>query len=116
MNKGKYRFQPNYSLADAVMPEARPGYKAGNELVDSIADMIKGTQKRMKNFIPGIESSIDYIIKNKIKEEKDIEQLLDTLLSLRLMGLGERQFNRLNKYYSKINKKNAEAYLRLYTE
>ena len=64
--------------------------------------------------MPRIRQDIEDIVKNHIDSKKQIEELLDTLLSYLSLGYGEEEFKRLNRYYATVNKRNSKAYSLLY--
>ncbi len=73
-------------------------------------------RKATSDLMPGIRKDIDYIKKNHVTSEKEIETLLDTILNFIELGYGEKEFKDLNKYYSTINKEHAEDYTEIYNE
>ena len=85
-------------------------------IVRRIGESIRPLQMMMKNQLPYIRSEIKNIIHGKKEEIEPIEHLLDTLLNYGQMGIGIREFKRLNKYYASVNKQNARLYAKWYKE
>jgi len=54
--------------------------------------------------MPFIREKINIIIKFKRRDIKEIENFLGILLDYQFMGIGEKEFDRLNKYYGTFNK------------
>ena len=124
---GHVTFRPCHIVepCDAISLEAMPGAKAGNTLVDEMNEQLKREEiiKKMRPLhriirveMPRIRQDIEDIVKNHIDSKKQIEELLDTLLSYLSLGYGEEEFKRLNDYYFSINKKNSRAYSRFYEQ
>ena len=81
--------------------------------------LVKEIQKvrgMISDRIPYIKKDIENIIKNNIKSADKIERLLDELLNYGQLGFGEKEFKRLNKYYSLISKENSKSYDDFYKE
>ena len=73
--------------------------------------MIEECKKQTTPRIKYLSTEINKIIKNKEKNSKGIEQILDCLLdSAIFLGLGKSEFQKLNKYYESVNKKSADFY------
>ena len=132
-----FNLAPANLPADAVAKQARPGIKAGNPGIDSfyeqkrrekiksvsdtydemeksIVDMIKTVKGIIEAQMPGLRKEVESIIQYKTKSDNLIERTLDTLLDCMNMGLGEEEFNMLNKYYSTVNKSGYRFYQREY--
>ncbi|MEK6816855.1 MAG: hypothetical protein AABY09_04535 [Nanoarchaeota archaeon] len=84
--------------------------------MDKIAETIRQLETIVQREIPAIRWEVRRMIDEKETSIKKIETMLDTLLNLAYMGKGEEEFLRLNRYYSKISKPNAEFYSRCYHE
>ena len=77
-----------------------------------IFETIEGLRKQIEELMPSVRESIDDIINNNITSSIIIERLLDQLLDYTSLGLGERDFKRLNQHYTIINQENAAFYER----
>ena len=86
------------------------------DIYESIFGRIESLRKQIEEIIPSVRESIDTIINDKITSTAAIEQVLDCLLDFASLGLGEAEFRRLNQYYHRINKKNADFYERQFKE
>ena len=82
----------------------------------SIVEKIKKVQQLMSPRIPTISAEITDIITTKNKDPKKIESLLDQLLNYSMMGIGRREFRKLNSYYKKVDPEAAEFYQKAYHE
>lgn len=92
-------------------------YKSNIEnIVKGIAKSTKRLQKMMQSNLPAINSEINDIIKNKSRDIKRIENILDTLSDYAYLNVGKSEFSRLNAYYASFNKKNSKWYASSYTE
>ncbi len=85
-------------------------------LVEDIGQAIKGFQAAMAAHLPFLEQEIQTLITQKSKDEKAIETLLDTLVSLTTAGIGEPQFIRLLEYYKTVNAQYAADYWNIFEE
>lgn len=81
-----------------------------------IVDSLKHLQDHMKANLPNLSSEISDIIAREDKSVQRIERLLDTLMDYGQMNIGKNEFERLNGYYSRINKENSLSYERFYKE
>lgn len=72
--------------------------------------------KSMKNEIPKLEKEIDSIILNKEKCPKKIEKTLNIIFDYVHMGLGKKQFIKLNSYYKSVNPEYSNEYYESYKE
>lgn len=86
------------------------------ELTDGIKEQIRGLNKLIESKIPDIRKNIDSIIKNNIKDRKEIESMLDILLDYAYQGYGKKEFKKLNKYYRKIHPRISKDYDKYYRE
>lgn len=82
--------------------------------LDALVEMVGSFQETMKRYLPEIRQNINWIIKHKSSDIKLIESHLDTLLSLRDIGLGEDEFYKLNDYYSTVHIENSKTYADYY--
>ena len=78
--------------------------------------IIRHVEKQAKQTLPIIDLQIENIIKNKIQNSPQIEKILDTLLDYGYLGVGKKEFDKLNSYYSSFNPDDAKAYERFYKE
>ena len=83
-----------------------------SELVDYINRIIL----LQDNIILFLKNDINYIIKNKIKDDKKIEDIFDKLLNLFQTEEVLTLFKRLCRYYYFINKELVVEYFYLYKE
>jgi hypothetical protein len=72
-------------------------------LLEGIGQAIKGFQASMATHLPFLEQEVNTLIAQKSKDEKAIEHLLDTLVSLTTAGIAEPLFIRLLEYYKTVN-------------
>ena len=84
--------------------------------MDEISNKIIEIRKSMLQNLPVLRASISVIISHKIIDIKEIEHTLDTLLDYTMMGLGKKEFEKLNTYYQKVNADNADFYWRHYRD
>lgn len=75
---------------------------------------IKDLKARIADVLPFIQQDIDNIISARITDEQIIEKTLDVLLDYTQLGLGERQFQQLVRYYTTINEEHAGWYEQYY--
>ncbi len=88
-----------------------------DDLVNSIGLLIRDFRKQAEEqALPIFREEINYIITNRIESQNRIEYLLDSLLGYAQMGVGIKEFKRLNRYYSTINKKYSQEYENFYKE
>lgn len=52
------------------------------------------------------QGKIDFVVKEKVADESEIEHLLDQTLDLMFLGIGESEFLKLYGYYGKIDPMN----------
>jgi hypothetical protein len=85
-------------------------------MLDEIVARIKGLKKQMENELPYLRQEVSDILKSKSRAVNRIEKTLDVLLNYGQMGVGEREFKRLNSYYASFNPENAKLYAGYYEE
>lgn len=90
--------------------------KEYDETLNTIRNLIQPIKKMYSDVMPIIKKDIADITKNNKQSPQHIEEILDTLLSAMDFGVGEKEFLKLNKYYSTFNKENAAAYKKYYNE
>lgn len=85
---------------------------------NKIKDIVKDINKLNNIEINNIKEEIDYIIKNKITNENDIEKLFDRMLSLVFVDteLIYPLYFKLLNYYKNINNDYACKYKKIYHE
>ena len=110
MKKGKIILSKKNFPADARIDESKPGYKAGNELLDDLVNLIRNFQDKAKSVFPYIEREVNEIIISKSKDTFRIERTLDYLLDSYYLGLGYEEFKKLNTYYESVHKRNSKQY------
>ena len=79
-------------------------------------EQIGALKAKAEGFLPFINQEIEKIIKNKVKDQKVIEELLDILLNYQYLGVGEEEFKKLNEYYRQIDKEAANNYDQFFEE
>lgn len=84
--------------------------------LDDIVKMTRHLQSQMKESLTYIRREINFIIKSKSTYGRNIEKILDTLLDYSYLGIGEKEFKRLNKYYSTIDPEYSKRYDEFYNE
>lgn len=87
-----------------------------NKLIKEIKPLIKQTRALTKEQAALLKKRVDLIINNVDKDTKNIEQLLDQLLDIMQLGLGEKEFWRLLNYYEQISPEKSQAYKRFYED
>jgi len=85
-------------------------------MLDEIVARIKDLKKQMENELPYLRQEVSDILKSKSRAVDRIEKTLDILLNYGQMGVGEKEFKRLNSYYASFNPKNAKFYANYYKE
>lgn len=85
---------------------------------NQIKDIVKDINKLNNIEINNIKEEIDYIIKNKIANENDIEKLFDRMLSLVFVDTNiiYPLYFKLLDYYKNINTEYACDYEKIYHE
>ena len=83
---------------------------------DHLVSRIKQLKNLAETSFPAVQRDVDQIIEDEITSTKIIERLLDDLMSYMHWGLGEQDFNKLNQYYSKINRENSGYYSQFFKE
>lgn len=81
-----------------------------DNLTNDIKTLISGFKASMEVHLPPLEAEVNRLITTKSKDAKAIEQLLDTLLSLSMMGVGEDIFIKLIDYYKTVDPEGAAFY------
>lgn len=81
-----------------------------DKIVKDISGIIKSFQKQMTKHLPGLEMEVQAIINQKSKDRNKIENMLDSILSLTDIGIGDELFVKLLEYYKTVSAKGAEFY------
>lgn len=87
-----------------------------DDLIIAIKKRITRLQQQAEASIPFFSQDIESIICTKDLDKSRIEGLLDQLLNLSLLGVGEAQFQQLNRYYRDIDPEAAQFYQNEYRE
>jgi hypothetical protein len=83
---------------------------------NEIIELITAFQRSISQHLPSLEQAVQAIIVGKITRESEIENLLDTLLSLTAHGIGNELFIRLLEYYKTVSPEGAEFYWKEYDQ
>jgi hypothetical protein len=110
MKKGHFKFTPYGMPVDAVMPKARPGAKAGNELIDRIIELGRIAKANAQKKATILHPYVDILIAQKCTEGREIERTLDSLLEAMMFGKGDNDFMRLVTYYLGVDSEGANYY------
>ena len=86
-----------------------------NIMKDTLSKIYR-IKKEASEIMPLIRDEIDRIISNRVTSESKIEEVLETLLNFSPLGIGTKEFKKLNSYYKTINKKYTEVYEHLLAE
>lgn len=81
-----------------------------DKLVNDIKGLINSFHTQMEAHLPVLKAEVNRLIEEKSKENQAIEQLLDTLLSLATIGIGEQLFIQLVEYYKSVESEGAAFY------
>lgn len=81
-----------------------------NDPYEDIFQIITNFNKSIESLLPALEVEVNDLIKSGYKEKNCIEQTMDTLLSLVVMGFAENLFLRLLDYYKTIDEEGAAFY------
>jgi uncharacterized membrane protein len=85
-------------------------------LFEGIGQAIKGFQASMATHLPFLEQEVNTLIDQKSKDEKAIEHLLDTLVSLTTAGVAVPLFIQLLEYYKTVNAEYAAEYWHIFED
>ncbi len=85
-----------------------------NDPYQDIFQIIRNFNKSIESLLPALEAEVNDLIKSGYKEQNCIEQTMDTLLSLVVMGFAENLFLRLLDYYKTIDEEGAAFYWNQY--
>lgn len=81
-----------------------------DKLVNDIEDLIQGFKPNTERHLPILEAAVNRLIAERSQDKKSIKHLLDTILSLTMMGIGEKLFIRLVNYYKTVDPEDAAFY------
>lgn len=81
-----------------------------DNLISKITDLFQGFREKLEAQLPALESEINQIITEKNTNSREIENYLDTLLSLVRHGIGNRLYVRLLDYYKTVDSEGAKFY------
>lgn len=81
-----------------------------HKIISEIGDVIKGFQQQLEEYLPKLELEVNEIINKKITDSKEIENYLDTLLSLSRHGVGNSLYIKLLEYYKTVDIEGAKFY------
>ena len=85
-----------------------------NELVDDLKELIVAFNDSLKQHLPALEQEVDFLIISKSRKENEIENMLDTILSLTMHGVGDALYIKLLDYYKTVNSEGADFYWQEY--
>ena len=81
-----------------------------DKLISKISNLIKGFHQQMESYLPALKLEVSQIITQKKTNSSEIENYLDTLLSLSQHGIGNALFIKLLEYYKTIDEEGARFY------
>lgn len=81
---------------------------------DGLTMRIIDLRRQARASLPELRAEISDIIENKIVDEGRIGRTIDLILGLYEMGIGKKEFLRLNEYFKTIDPESAEFYRRSY--
>ncbi len=83
---------------------------------DALKELIQGFQASIGQHMPALEQEVDALIQSNSTDPSEIENMLDTLMPLVSMGVGNEMFIRLIEYYKRVDQGAAAEYWRYYEE
>lgn len=81
-----------------------------NEAFEEISQLITAFQQNLQEYLPALETEIHTIIRERLQDKSQIENTLDTLLSLTAHGVADHLFIQLLDYYKTVDAEGAEFY------
>ena len=85
-----------------------------DRLVNDINALIDNFNAELEKHLPALEKEVDKIISEKCTDNNTIEYLLDNLLSLTMLGVGDVLYIRLVDYYKTVDSEGALFYWNQY--
>ncbi|MCX6709586.1 MAG: hypothetical protein NTV63_01360 [Candidatus Woesearchaeota archaeon] len=82
--------------------------------LEGITKEIKSIREQAEYTLPVYRKDVDKIIDTQVKSASEIENILDCLLDLCLIGVGDEEFKRLNSYYMSVDSEKAKSYDQFY--
>lgn len=83
-------------------------------LINDIKALIDNFNAELEKHLPALEKEVDKIISEKCTDNNTIEYLLDNLLSLTMLGVGDVLYIRLVDYYKTVDSEGALFYWNQY--
>lgn len=83
-------------------------------LINDIIALIDNFNAELEKHLPALEKEVDKIISEKCTDNNTIEYLLDNLLSLTMLGVGDVLYIRLVDYYKTVDSEGALFYWNQY--
>lgn len=80
------------------------------EALEEISQLITAFQQNLQSYLPALETEINTIISEKSQNKNQIENTLETLLSLTTNGVADQLFIQLLDYYKTVDAEGAEFY------
>jgi len=88
--------------------------KSLQALVTNIKALVKPIKIKAEKHTRVLREHINDLICEQSKDTRDIERTLDILLDYATLGVGYKEFFKLNMYYWQVDKKAANDYFRFY--
>ncbi|TPG42021.1 hypothetical protein [Flavobacterium pectinovorum] len=82
--------------------------------VNDIKALIDNFNAELEKHLPALEKEVDRIISEKCTDNSTIEFLLDNLLSLTILGVGDALYIKLVDYYKTVDTEGALFYWNRY--
>ena len=80
------------------------------EAFEEISQLITTFQQNLQSYLPALETEINTVISEKSQNKNQIENTLETLLSLTTNGVADQLFIQLLDYYKTVDAEGAEFY------
>ncbi len=84
------------------------------EFTKNIVDLFKSLQKSMASHLPFLKAEVDALIKSKTRDENKIEHMLDNILDLTALNVGNDLYLKLLDYCETVNPEAAAYYRHAY--
>lgn len=85
-----------------------------DKLVNDIKALIDNFNAELEKHLPALEKEVDRLIGEKCTDNNTIEYLLDNLLSLTMLGVGDALYIKLVDYYKTVDSEGALFYWNQY--